>query len=149
MLRAALIASGLLLVVPGQLGCNGATTSAPSDSPAPASPQEPVPGGTQVQLRLDQPAEVEGLVLTWLSFEDSRCPQGVTCVWAGEALVRINVREAGADREISLKLGSPPEEATTTTAHHEIQLTAVEPYPKHGTEVSRGERHATLIVKRR
>lgn len=147
MLKNAIIALGVLVSVSGLLGCNGGTT--PSDTPETPTPNEPIPEGTQIELRLDQAKLFDGLTLTWTSVEDSRCPQGVTCVWAGEAVVRIRAIDAGIDGEMTLKLGSPPEEAVATTARHELRLTAVEPYPRHGTEVAREERRASIVVKRR
>ena len=56
-------------------------------------PDEPSDGGGLVYARLAQTVTVGGPRVTPLALlEDSRCPQGVQCVWAGR--VRLSVRIA-------------------------------------------------------
>ena len=70
------------------VGCGGATE--------PENVQ--VRLGTDFQLALGQVAELEGSNLR-LEFEavpeDSRCPPWAYCFWAGDALVELEVWEAG------------------------------------------------------
>ena len=35
--------------------------------------------------------------------EDSRCPNDVTCVWAGEVVVRLTLRRDSRNKEVSVK----------------------------------------------
>ena len=101
-----------------------------------------------IELRLDRTTETDDLALTWTSIEDSRCPQGVTCIWAGEVTVRIRVREGGDDREIALTLGARPGSDTVKTSRHELRLSDVSPYPREGAEVARDDHRAIVMITR-
>lgn len=76
--------------------------------------------------------------LRWIDLQDSRCPIGVKCVWAGQMLVTVEItmgdeppiqvkllRRAGRDPEISGAFG------------HELRLLIVEPYSKNGVVYAR------------
>jgi hypothetical protein len=39
--------------------------------------------------------------------EDSRCPTGVQCIWAGRVRVKVLVEPAGADHAVIATLGQP------------------------------------------
>ena len=39
----------------------------------------------------------EQLQVTWLDVGDSRCPEGVSCVWEGEVTITIGVVKSGQD----------------------------------------------------
>ncbi|MES2470799.1 MAG: hypothetical protein V4526_01030 [Patescibacteria group bacterium] len=92
-----------------------------------------VPFG-KVTLSLGETAQFQGLALTPVSIaEDSRCAQGLQCIWAGT--VRLNIRVAsgmGTSNEI-VSLGG-----AITTESETIALTAVEPYPVKETTISPG-----------
>ena len=47
--------------------------------------------GGQHELKFDQRLVIKGaeLYIDWVSVADSRCPKGVTCVWAGEVSVEL------------------------------------------------------------
>lgn len=59
--------------------------------------------------------------------EDSRCPEGVTCVWAGRAVVQVEVGEGEAPT-IALEVGGESRDARG------LRLTAeaLDPYPRAG-----------------
>jgi hypothetical protein len=84
---------------------------------ATAAPPPATPGVTFA--RLGETVRVHGVRVTpFRVIEDSRCPAGVTCVWAGR--VRIVVRIGGATRELTL--GQPVPMVGGT-----LQLAAVMP----------------------
>jgi hypothetical protein len=60
--------------------------------------------------------------------EDSRCPEGVTCVWAGRAVVQVEVGDGEAPT-IALQVGGEAREARS------LRLTAeaLDPYPRADT----------------
>ena len=62
--------------------------------------------------------------------EDSRCPSGVTCVWAGRARVQVTVRpnSSAAGRSHELEVGSP-EQGVLTFGDLKIAAQALDPYP--------------------
>lgn len=134
------IALAVLLASFGLNSCNG--VGADAERPA-------VPAEARLELKLDRAVEFDGLVLSWISVEDSRCPQGVMCVWAGEATVRIRVRDGSDDREVALTLEAPPGGESVKSSRHEFRLVAVEPYPRLDATVAQDAQRATVVVKRR
>lgn len=64
--------------------------------------------------------------------EDSRCPSKVTCVWAGQVSVGLDLLYKGTEQRISLTLGQYPAQATFVfgeTDQYRVELQAVAPYP--------------------
>jgi hypothetical protein len=98
------------------------------------------PGNVQVtldmefQLSLGQVAELEGSELR-IEFEavpeDSRCPPNAFCFWAGDALVELEVWEAGLPewRRRDLALHTNPSVGPAQAAYgiHALQLLELEP----------------------
>ncbi len=99
------------------------------------------PGGPTSQmikmeeLRFDQPLVVErigGKVRLQLEeVQDSRCPDGVTCVWAGEAKVTILAQDEVETEPHFLTLTLDDQSASQgRTGIHVVSLYAVNPYPR-------------------
>lgn len=66
--------------------------------------------------------------------EDSRCPEGVNCIWAGRAIVKVEVTSNGKSEEKTLIFGEvkPGEEKNTnlySTAKFAINGLTLNPYP--------------------
>jgi hypothetical protein len=59
-------------------------------------------------LRLGQAGDFGPVNLTPISVEeDSRCPAGTQCVWAGQVKVKVLVEPAGADHSVLAIAGKP------------------------------------------
>ena len=75
------------------------------------------------ELRFDETLEHRSLELRWLELEDSRCPTGVSCIWAGQIVVTIELKR-GDERSIELELvlrdGAPS--AARQVLGHELAL---------------------------
>jgi hypothetical protein len=71
--------------------------------------------------------------------EDSRCPRGTTCVWAGRARVELAARTSpsGPDREIEIEIGSP-EKGFFELAGKRVVAEALEPAPKGDSQITPG-----------
>ncbi len=54
--------------------------------------------------------------------QDSRCPQGVQCFWAGTVKVRVRLESEGNVQEVELELGRP-----ITFVGQRVALTSVTP----------------------
>lgn len=60
------------------------------------------------RLALGQTGDFGPVNLTPLNVdEDSRCPAGVQCIWAGQVRVKVLVEPAGADHAVFATLGQP------------------------------------------
>lgn len=66
-------------------------------------------GASSVQaLALGQTGDFGPVNLTPISVdEDSRCPSGVQCIWAGTVRAKVLVEPAGADHAVFATLGQP------------------------------------------
>jgi hypothetical protein len=72
--------------------------------------------------------------------EDSRCPRDVTCIWAGEVKVQLEIRQ-------SSQLASPVEireGGSTAAGAHRVTLVQVEPQRTSTTPIAAQDYRATL-----
>ena len=108
-------------------------------------------GTSRPRLQFDVPLQVGGLQITWLEVQDSRCAEGVVCVWEGEVTARIQVSEAGEDLgTFALTLNRAGQDKTLVqVGGHAIRLLAVEPYPELDVVTVRQSYAANLMVDSR
>ncbi|MGJ9417982.1 hypothetical protein ACHAC9_09475 [Massilia sp. CMS3.1] len=87
-----------------------------------AAPAAPRPGGP-FTLERGQAVEVApGVSLRFEAIEDSRCPPGVHCVWAGKLSYRFSIRR-GADAPQMFTLSpEQPQALPAALAGHRIVL---------------------------
>jgi hypothetical protein len=102
----------------------------------------------QVKVRINQQKIVTGrLAIKVVSVEDSRCPIGTQCIWAGNAKVRIRVTNArGAAQTFDLNTNLQPK--TVIFSGYEIRLTNVNPRPANNVRINRNAYTATFSVTR-
>lgn len=80
--------------------------------------------------------------------DDSRCPKDVTCVWAGDAKIRISVRR-GRGEASKMELHTSSQFAQTGKYQkYVIKLVALDPYPRTGAKGKPGDYVATLLIKK-
>jgi hypothetical protein len=102
-----------------------------------------------IELRVGDTRPVPGTTLS-VTFvrvvNDSRCPRGVTCLWAGDASVELRVTPAdGPSATVQLHVNQ--QEANRATVHGlRWQLERLEPYPEADRPIETGEYCAVLIV---
>ena len=84
---------------------------------------------------------------------DSRCPTGVTCVWAGEARVRLWILEREHDSSFvdvvlpgSASRADSSDHVPVDTLGYRIQLLALDPYPKATLRTDASAYRATVSV---
>ena len=84
--------------------------------------------------------------------EDSRCPKGVNCIWAGNARVMLQVGKANG-APVKLELNTNPREATDGAGNgygqYLIKLVEVAPYPVAEQTIRPGSYVVTLIVSKK
>ena len=74
--------------------------------------------------------------------EDSRCPAGVQCIWAGNARVTLRVGPAGQDTTVSLNTGLEPH--AVVLGKLRLELKAVTPGPQPGATIPPDTYRVTL-----
>jgi len=80
-----------------------------------------------------------------LVVEDSRCPEGTTCVQAGNAKVRIAVKK-GDDTTQIVELDTNGKN-TATVAGYELKLDSLTPTPTSAAPIRKKDYVANLTVK--
>ena len=89
---------------------------------------------TNITLRHNQQksAGSTGLTIKFVSVvEDSRCPEGVQCVWAGNAKIQVKVTNARGSEILTMNTGAGPK--GDQYGGYAINLINLEPgKPQHG-----------------
>jgi hypothetical protein len=80
--------------------------------------------------------------------EDSRCPQGVNCVWAGNARVTVGLSGPGG-KPARVELNTNVEPRRQSYLRYEVELLGLSPYPKEGQKVDGKSYSVRLLVKKR
>lgn len=97
----------------------------------------------ELQVRFDETVSFHDLELRLLEISDSRCPTGVTCVWAGEARVTLQVSRVthtGKETvELQINLNGRGKPATATSFGYVIEILDVDPYPKNEVTPARSD----------
>lgn len=92
------------------------------------------PGITEIVLKQGDEAELDGGQFR-VRFEaviaDSRCPRGYRCISAGEAKVRLWVKEASEPGQSQVVAG-PARTFSPVSKNHAVRIRALEPYPVGG-----------------
>jgi len=89
----------------------------------------------------------ERLILSFETVADSRCPTGVVCVWAGEAVLGLRIEVLGKVNPELYTLKNPPNDPSAViVAPYLITCLAVDPYPVYGEPLLPQDYIATLIV---
>jgi hypothetical protein len=115
----------------------------------PSSPRS-VPLAEEFTLEPGQTAHVEGADLS-VTFEsvssDSRCPEGVNCVWEGDAVVVVSVR-LGSDPASRRELHTA-RDSEADAGSHRVRLVRLAPLPRANASPAPGDYRATLLVTRK
>ena len=95
---------------------------------------------TLIELKYDMVDHYQDMELRWLDLQDSRCPIGVKCVWAGQMLATVEITKSD-EPPIQVKLlrraGREPQ--VSRAFGHELRLQIVEPHPKNGVTFARSD----------
>lgn len=102
----------------------------------------------EFKLKIGESAKVprEGLKVEFESVaEDSRCPKGVNCVWAGNAKILLKVKkDAGKPANVELNTNINPK--TSRYLEYELRLKELKPYPESNTTIKSSDYEVTLTV---
>lgn len=105
-----------------------------------------------MNVRFDEAVTYTNLEIRWLEISDSRCPKGVTCVWAGEVKVTLEVNATAADgiktTELQLTRPARGKAANDSIDGYEFELLDVDPYPVDRVTPARGDYVARIKVSK-
>jgi len=81
---------------------------------------------------------------------DSRCPSDVTCVWAGNAAVHLDVTTNGRSEEsLTLNTGKGPSLANEAKYQgYKVKLVDLSPYPRSDQKIAAADYVVTLLVSK-
>jgi hypothetical protein len=115
----------------------GERTETPTPTPLP----ETRPLGT-ASLHIGETARYEGLSIELLGVtSDSRCPEGVTCIWAGTLHTDVRIITPSSATTTTMMLGN-----SIMTDAHTITLTGAFPTPKEGEPIVPADYMLTFTV---
>lgn len=80
--------------------------------------------------------------------EDSRCPAGAQCIWAGDAVVAVTLKPSKGSAE-SHELHTQQSGSRISYDDHTVTLTALLPYPRAGQDTRPSDYVATFVVNSR
>ena len=102
----------------------------------------------KVQIHKQKRFSRSNLTVKFVSLvEDSRCPIGTNCIWAGNAKIKIEVSNRGRNKEtfeVNTNLG--PKGATYDG--YQIELVDLTPVPRENIRINRNGYVATFSVTR-
>ena len=107
--------------------------------------------GQEFELKINQEAMVEGegLAVVFESvLEDSRCPEGVDCIWSGNAKIKVRSgkqKQTPAHVELNTDVGSK----SSSYLNYEIRLIALKPRRKADKPLQPNEYRASLIITKK
>lgn len=101
--------------------------------------------GDEFNLKLGEEVQIgrERISVKFVDvLEDSRCPSNVTCVWAGNGKVQIQLDQDN----IQLNTYLEPHEVSVENVN--IQLLGLEPYPKYPRQFEKEDYRVRLLIKK-
>jgi len=105
---------------------------------------------TSFQLKINQTAIVGpgNINITFLNItEDSRCPEGVTCVWSGQVKAQFLLdTQQSRGNLFNLTLNSSETQSEKNISGYSVKLFSIDPYPESGKSTSINGYVATLSI---
>ena len=110
------------------------------------------PGRSTVAVRIHNEKNVPraGFRIKFVEMvDDSRCPVDTNCIWAGNAKVRIEVRETGRRGETqTFELNSNTQPTSVRFKGYEIKLIDMTPHPQSNIRINRNGFVAKFEIRR-
>ena len=101
----------------------------------------------KIQIHKQKKFSKSNLTVKFVSLiEDSRCPEGANCVWAGNAKIKIEISKNGKKETFDLNTTVEPKVATFNG--YAIELLSLTPVPKENIRINRNGYIATFAVSK-
>lgn len=102
---------------------------------------------TEITLAVGERGTAGGISVGLVAIdEDSRCPEDVVCVWAGNVKARASLRTGTGDAPVTLNSGLEPYSADVGT--YRVRIVEVLPRRTTGSAIPPGDYRVTLRVER-
>lgn len=102
----------------------------------------------KVQIHKQKKFSRSNLTIKFVSLEeDSRCPEGTNCIWAGNAKIKVEISNRGRNKqafEMNTNLGSKG----VTYDGYQIELIELTPVPRQNVRINKNGYVATFAVSR-
>ena len=137
-------------IVAAMIGMAGMGCVTPSQPGAPdgGATGIRVEAGKVFDIAVGQEAYVQGtpIVVRFRgASDDSRCPLDVQCVWAGNAVIQLGLRQGkGAEADARVNTTLAPKSASVGA--YSVRLIGLKPVPRAGKPIAVGDYIATLEV---
>ena len=105
----------------------------------------------EFELKLGQQVLIENerLKISFIGVtEDSRCPEGVQCVWAGNGKVVLRLSKV-RKRATMMKLNTGVDPKQNAYQGYDVKLVSLNPYPKKDVKIKIREYVVTLVVSKK
>lgn len=136
----------VLAIVAGAIGCGTDALAPEGKTDGPRRVADWLEESDSAHIGLGETVTVGGVAVSYLALEgDSRCPIGVTCVWEGDAEVRLHLAAAGAEAEVVLHTALDPRSSVIDGL--ELKLLDVLPYPLYDTSTDPSETEVVVRVR--
>lgn len=111
--------------------------------------QIPLASKAEINFNTEQTYQ-DGLKINITKVEDSRCPEGTTCVWAGMAKVYFTASNNGISKESSVDFESKPIKTTLDLGgvKYEVEVSDVLPYPNNSIKINQKDYKVSVTVKK-
>ena len=106
--------------------------------------------GQEFTLQVGQIAQVdkEGFEIKFEKvLEDSRCPKGVTCIWAGQVRCELSIKDNESTTSLELTEPGLTDSLSLTTNNKFKIYYHVQPYPEAGQEIAPDKYRIILKVE--
>jgi hypothetical protein len=107
--------------------------------------------GRPFKLNVGRQVTLERLRIKFAAVtQDSRCPADVTCVWAGNAAVRLDVSTNRSNsKSLTLNTGRSPSSANEAQYQgYNLKLVDLSPYPRSDRKIAAGDYVVTMLVSK-
>lgn len=104
-----------------------------------------------IRVRVNQQKSIPraNLTITFLSLvEDSRCPEGTRCVWAGNARILVRVSHARGGKPETFEINTNTGARGASFDGYAINLVSLEPRPRANARLNRNAYTATFDIVR-
>jgi hypothetical protein len=108
--------------------------------------------GREFNLKVGESTTVKrtGLRIRFAAVEnDSRCPSDVTCVWAGNAAVQLQLGTGKRSKTVTLNTSNSPSFVGEVEYQgYKVKLIGLSPYPRSDRKIAKRDYRATLLVSK-